>query len=153
MRIVLSILMTFLLVAPATAENRYSSWEDPDDSKTAPVQVNSNARLDQLIKELNVLIKDATNARAANPLFLKDLKKLANKYRQRRSRRVISDTFEDGDFTRDPVWTLRSGEYRIEQGWGLRNIFQLPTPNSNHNKVVPQRIRQQPCLVPFCKAP
>ena len=34
---------------------------------------------------------------------------------------VLSDRFEDGDFTDNPAWTVTQGRYWVERGWGLRS--------------------------------
>jgi len=122
MRLFLPLLFSALLASPVMAQSRYTTWSDPDSTKTAPAATSSGAEINALIKELNALVDEATKARAANPLFLQDLKALAQKYSAPTLRRVISDNFSDGNFTHAPRWTVSSGDYRVEKSWGLRSV-------------------------------
>ena len=121
MRYVIPVFLSLLVATPAMAETRYKSWSDPD-KPTAP----SDTRMQLFIGELNKLLDEATKARAADPLFLQDLRDLVQKYDATPAkpvlRRIISETFEDGNFSRNPVWTVTHGEYRFEKGWGLRSV-------------------------------
>ena len=117
-----SFVLTGLLTQPVAAQNRYSSWSDPD-GKNNPAA----SEISKLIEEMNALVDEAAKARAANPLFLQDLKDVLRKYSNKAanapvSRRLLFDDFGDGDYTRTPTWTVRSGQYRVEKGWGLRSV-------------------------------
>lgn len=110
-----------LAQAPAaaqTADSRYGSWAPPGATGNATVQ---NKDIEALLKELDSLVTDAEKARAANPVFLRDLKVLAAKYQNPWGSRVLFDDFSDGDFQRNPAWSVTSGEYWVEQGYGLRS--------------------------------
>lgn len=95
--------------------SRYSSWSDPSNPGT------DNATLQTFIEKLNKLIDDAEKAKAADPVFLQDLRNLANGANTPWKSVVLDDSFADGNFTANPVWEVLSGEYFIETGWGLRN--------------------------------
>ena len=131
--VLLPFLIASLLASPALAQSRYTSWSDPDAKKT--VSAPTNVNMDKLIDELNALVDEATKARAANPVFLQDLKALAKKYDPRFSnpwpRRVISEDFKDGNFSHNPAWAISNGEYRIEKGWGLRSVAVAATTQQN----------------------
>ena len=71
--VLLPFLIASLLASPALAQSRYTSWSDPDAKKT--VSAPTNVNMDKLIDELNALVDEATKARAANPVFLQDLKR------------------------------------------------------------------------------
>jgi hypothetical protein len=122
MRIPSILLASMLLATPVHAESRYSTWSDPDAKPQQSASSKQDGDMNKLIGELNALVDDAIKARAANPVFLEDLKALARKYSTPWPRRLVSEVFKDGDFTRNPVWTVTSGEYRIEKGWGLRSV-------------------------------
>jgi hypothetical protein len=126
MRYFLPLLISCLLSQPVLAESRYSGWTDPDNKTTGAATVAPSEETRKLIEELDKLIAEAVKARAANPVFLQDLKTLSSKYKRKyntpRPRRVISEDFQDGNFTHAPVWTVIGGEYRIEKGWGLRSV-------------------------------
>ncbi len=83
--------------------------------------------MQNMIERLNSLIDEAERSRAADPGFLRDLRRLAGEYRQgslgRPRTLLLSDDFGDGDFTRNPRWTVTAGRYWVEQGWGLRSAI------------------------------
>ena len=125
MRTSLTLALTALLVSFAASTsaqdtNRYSTWSDPSAPSSAKGQ-DAEARLKDIITRLNKLIDDAEKARAADPAFLKDLRTLANGATVPWNTVVLDDAFTDGNFTANPSWQVLSGEYFIEQGWGLRN--------------------------------
>ena len=126
MRYLVPFLMLLIITQPALAKSRYGSWNDPDAVKANTPDIKSKADISKLVDELDALIDEASRARAANPVFLQDLRALAKKYgdiyRTPWPRRVFSEDFQDGNFSYDPVWTVKSGEYRIEKGWGLRSV-------------------------------
>ncbi len=111
-----------LLISPPSQAQTYSSWDNPD----APSQQNSvegNAKLKELVDSLNKLIDQAELDRAANPMFLNDLRDLANGFDRPWTQSILFDDFVDGDYTNSPVWTVSKGRYWIEKGWGLRNAI------------------------------
>ena len=110
------IIAASLLPAPLGAQSsRYSTWSDPSASGTP------GATLDEFIEKLNTLIDEAEKANAADPVFLRDLRNLANGSKTPWNTVVLDDSFADGNFTANPVWEVLSGAYFIETGWGLRN--------------------------------
>ncbi|NQU62154.1 MAG: hypothetical protein HQ512_13570 [Rhodospirillales bacterium] len=108
---------------PAGATQHYQPWANPDG--TTP-----DARLQGFVDKLNAIIGEAEKARAADPRLLRDLKALADKYKQPllpgqagrpSTKQLFADDFADGDFTRNPAWTVTQGKFWIEAGWGLRS--------------------------------
>lgn len=100
------------------AESRYSTWGNPDSINTG---ASADAQLRSFRDHLNKLVDEAEKAKAADPLFLKDLRNLANGTPQTVQRSFLEDTFADGDYSANPTWQVLSGAYFIESGWGLRN--------------------------------
>ncbi|PHS79269.1 MAG: hypothetical protein COB59_02840 [Rhodospirillaceae bacterium] len=100
----------------AENESRYGTWNDPNASPVASAQ-----DVKSLLKDLNKLIGEAEQARAADRVFLQDLKDLAARYENPWSVRIFSDDFSDGDYIRNPQWSVKSGRYWVEKGYGLRN--------------------------------
>lgn len=94
----------------------YGAWTDPNQAQSS-----ANSDVKSLLAELKKLIAKAQQDRAANPLFLRDLNDLAARYEHSGSTQVFFDDFKDGDYTRTPAWSVSSGEYWVEQGYGLRN--------------------------------
>lgn len=113
MRTLITIALLALLAAPAAAQNKYQSWSNPDDRSLAD--------------KLNKLINEAERSRAADPGFLRDLRDLVRNAGPSRRRQVLTDSFSDGDFNRDPVWTVNAGSYWVEKGWGLRSSVTATT--------------------------
>ena len=121
MRFILTFSMLALLSFPASAQQKYSSWSDPNAPATGSGVQSDSTR--ELVEKLNTLIDDAEKARAADPTFLKDLRALANSYSKPLQTTVLEDTFSDGDFTANPVWNVSAGRYWIEKDWGLRSAI------------------------------
>lgn len=119
MRYVFSILALFLIASPAAAQQKYSSWSDPagggSDTGTDTTR--------ELVDKLNALIDEAEKSRAADPVFLRDLRDLARGYMTPLKTQVLMDNFADGDFSANPAWTVSAGRYWIEKGWGLRSAI------------------------------
>ena len=101
-----------LAQSTGTEAPRYAPWD-------------SGQNLQSLLDELDALIDEAEKARAANPVFLKDLRDLAAKYQAAAAApatppaaapvvRLLSDDFADGNYTAAPAWKVSAGEYRIE---------------------------------------
>ncbi len=107
----------FALPLSAEAQSRYNSWSPPGSSSTAPAAQST----ENLLKDLKTLVDDAEKARAADRLFLRDLRDLMARYEQPWTKRALFDDFMDGDFTKNPSWKTVSGEYWVEQGYGLRS--------------------------------
>lgn len=114
----LPMLVAFLLAVSAAQaqEPRYSSgWSNPDAQRqdlTAPQQP---AALNALVKELRKLTRQAERDRAADPNFLADLKNLARRYSWPWQHLVVADNFRDGDFSRNPSWTVSSGSFSVRR--------------------------------------
>lgn len=114
-------LSALLVLSPVSAQDsRYQSWSDPDASQTQSRQ--------GLVEDLRRLISEAEKARAADPVFLSDLRALANKYDPTTMSLILEETFADGDFTRNPAWQVASGKYWIEKGYGLRTVVEPADP-------------------------
>lgn len=94
---------------------RYSTWADPSGT------TGGDDSLPAFIEKLNKLIDEAEKAKAADPVFLRDLRNLARGAVTPWNTVLLDDSFTDGNFTANPVWEVLSGEYFIETGWGLRN--------------------------------
>jgi len=98
--------------AIADDDSRYTSWQNDDDT------------LYQLADELNAMIDDAARARAADPVFLQDLREKISQYVKPKQVELLNDDFQDGDFTRGRRWTVTSGEFSVDRALGLLSIVQ-----------------------------
>lgn len=112
-------------VTGATQGTKYSTWSDPSKTQASA----SDKDVAGFAAKLNKLVDEAEKARAADPVFLKDLRDLANSYLVPALQTILSDSFDDGDYTQNPTWQVLAGDYFIEKGWGLRN--RIIQQNSN----------------------
>lgn len=107
---------------------RYSTWSDPTSNT-------GTATMQDFIARLNKMIDEAEKSKAADPLFLRDLRALASGQTSPWNATLLDDGFADGNYTANPAWQVLSGEYFIESGWGLRNrlIQAQPAQTSSTN--------------------
>lgn len=105
----LAILALTCLVAgtAGAADNRYGNWQE------------GGGDTQELVDRLRQLTQEAEEARAADRRFLADLWALIDEYDNPWTQTLISDAFRDGDYTRDPRWTLASGNARVDDRLGL----------------------------------
>lgn len=96
-------------VPTAAQDPRYAPWPDQAD------------RLQKLIDELRPLIERSRRTRVADPLFLDDLEAVLARYETPWTVPLLFDDFRDGDYTRDPAWTVHSGAFFIDRRLGLRS--------------------------------
>ncbi|MDA1057580.1 MAG: hypothetical protein O3C65_02745 [Proteobacteria bacterium] len=68
-----------------------------------------------MIDELRRLTDDADRARAADPVFLRDLRSLAARYDNPWRQRLVEDDFRDGEFAANPAWLVGTGEFFVSQ--------------------------------------
>ncbi len=118
-KIVVTVL-TISLAASALAqtENRYGSW-----------QKNSPQGQSDLLQELDGLVGEAEQARAADPRFLRDLRALIRRHSNAWPVALIYDDFADGNFTANPAWSVASGSFRVLRGGGLHTAANEQTRN------------------------
>ena len=96
------------LAAPAWAQSsRYGNYDGGE------------RQTQTLVEELRSLINEADRGRAADPLFLRDLRALADRFDNPWRTRIVFDDFRDGDYTRDPAWTVLSGVFAVDSRRGL----------------------------------
>ena len=127
--------LALALASPAEAQNnRYNQWTNPDGTSQQKAK-----EAQAFADELNKLVKEAERARAADPQFLRDLRDLARKYDNPWRVSQLNETFSDGDFTQNPVWTVSKGKFWIERGFGLRASFDQTqsSPDTSSSKSDP----------------
>ena len=97
-----------VITMPAAAQSsRYGTFDSGQGQTQA------------LVEDLRALINEADRGRAADPLFLRDLRDLADRFDNPWRTRIIFDDFSDGDYTRDPAWTVVSGGFAVDRRRGL----------------------------------
>lgn len=105
--------------------SRYSTWQNPDrsdDQGTTQSLSKDGDRLQQLLDELTKLVDEADRARAADRLFLRDLRDLIDTYDWPWQVQLLHEDFTDGGVSQSPRWTIAAGEFRVERDSGLRSI-------------------------------
>ena len=91
-----------------TTAPRYSEWQGGDSGK----------ELQDFVAKLKSLVDQADKAKAADPLFIQDLRNLiasASAPAAQPTARLLYDNFRDGNFTTNPAWTARAGPWGA--GW------------------------------------
>jgi hypothetical protein len=102
MRLVVLAIVIGVLPSPVVAQSRYGAG----GGQGAPAP--------GLVDELRALIEEASRAGAADPLFLPDLRGLANRYDKPWPQRLVFDDFGDGDYARSPAWAVASGTFSVQ---------------------------------------
>ena len=122
-RLLVPALLASAMAVPAIADDgsRYSEWQ-PEGAEAA-----DPAALEALSRELEALIGQAEDARAADPRFLQDLRDLIATHVADAQPRMalIRDDFSDGDYTDDPRWEVVSGDFSVDGRLGLRTTIPL----------------------------
>jgi hypothetical protein len=99
-------------VDDASAQTTYSSWQPPA----------ADDELSDFIGDLKGLVDKATDAKAADPQFLKDLNDLIASYENPWSTRLLFDDFSDGNYNANPTWTVSAGKYEIDPKGTFRGL-------------------------------
>ena len=104
------------------ADTRYSEWTG---SQTV-------ANVDQLVDRLSKLIDNAERQRAADPRFLRDLRDALDDYAEGQIPYFIVDDFRDGNYTKNPTWSVTSGKFVMERTGGIRSAVRVATSQSGN---------------------
>jgi hypothetical protein len=89
----------------AVAETRYTEWQGPDSG---------SGDIAGFLKQLKSMIDEAAQAKAADPLFIQDLRDLIASYENPISAVLFYDDFKDGNYTQNPAWTVSAGQWGID---------------------------------------
>lgn len=80
-----------------------------------PTQVPNTAN-ERLLQELRLLANEAENNRSASTGVIDQLRDMARRYSWPWNRLIVSDGFDDGNFTQNPAWTVISGSFTAAYG-------------------------------------
>lgn len=89
----------------------------------------------EVIDRLKTIVQKGEEERSADSRFLAKLRDLIRQYDWPWRERLFRDGFQDGDYTRNPVWNVVSGEFRVDSSQRLVSRFTAPVqeeePRSN----------------------
>ena len=140
-RLLVPVLLAGALAMPAAADDgsRYSEWRQDG------AEAEGTAALEALARELEALIDEAEDARAADPRFLQDLRdKIAAHVADAAPREaLIRDDFTDGDYTDDPRWEVVSGDFSVDRRLGLRTTIPLSGADTETMRLSLDTIRDK----------
>ena len=114
--------LTVAVVLALTPTSAVVAQTDPRSSDVARTQ----ERVDQL-KEV---IRGAEQDRRSSLSITRQLKDLVRRYDWPWRVAVLHDDFRDGDYTYNPRWIVRSGDFRVVRGAGLRSYFEGTNPGT-----------------------
>ena len=96
-----------------------------------------------LVDELQALTDKARKERAADRWLQNAMEDLVAKYNYPWRDSLFSDDFSDGNFHKDPVWKVSSGEFWIDRRLGLRSqVIEKEISSPEPNKT-PEPQKQQ----------
>jgi hypothetical protein len=113
MKRLLAFLVIAIVIMPLTLSaqsSRHDRWRQDD------------GELERVLNQLREMIEEAERTRAADPRFLEDLRSLLRRRSDSRSSRyrlLLEETFADGNYTRNPAWTVASGRFEVSRQGGL----------------------------------
>jgi hypothetical protein len=99
-------------------EGKYGDWQSNDE------------RLEKMINELETIIDEGVQAKAAHPAFLQDLQNVLDQYRKPDRIVFFADDFTDSDYTQNPAWTVGQGEYIVDRYGSLYSSVAIRRPSA-----------------------
>lgn len=112
-----------LLLALGVSLAVMSAWAEP---ATGPAVMSVQERqLQQLVDELGAAIRAAEENGRADPVFLGELRQITERYSWPWRAPVLQDSFADGDYSRDPAWTIAAGDFWVDTRSGLQTEVEV----------------------------
>ena len=101
--------------------------------------------MESLLKDLEDKIDDADKRMNAHPIFLDELRALVDRYRAELREVFLYDDFADRDYTRNPKWVVKAGQFKITPARRLWNRVDVerssPTSSSSGEDVLGIQVR------------
>ncbi len=98
-----------------------------------------NDALKAMITELEKKIKDADQRMVAHPKFLEELRALVEKYKSSIRQVFFKDNFKDGNFLKNPIWKVSSGNFLINDAFRLASSVFSNSPAKPQKKIEQQK--------------
>lgn len=119
------------------AEDRFTKSDSPSALGTSlGAMASPNEQTQEVIDRLEEIVQKGEEERRADSQFLAELHDLIRRYDWPWQDRVFQDDFQDGDFSRNPVWTVASGEFWVDSSNRLVNRFIPPETESQSSADV-----------------
>jgi len=130
---VAAVLIALLTVPSPQAQetSRYDAWQNPDDEGSA--RGGDDESLQRLLEELESLVDEADRARAADPRFLSDLRRLVGRYQWPWQVDVIDEDFTDGGVRPEPQWRVIGGDVQVVRNVGLHSVVRPPERSASES--------------------
>lgn len=79
----------------------------------------AGAGMDRVLEELRQIVAEGRATKAAKPAFLNKLEKIVQRAGGTLAEPLLLETFRDGDFDRNPTWTVLSGNFHVDASGAL----------------------------------
>lgn len=132
------------LLAQLTPGSSPAEGTNASPPPSAP-QPGSEDRMATLVNRLQNLADEIKKKNAASDWVLDRLRTMIREYSWPWEAKLIDDDFQDGDYTHDPSWTVDSGQFSVQSGFGLVSSQALPSSSgaqetSPSNRDLPMSI-------------
>ena len=122
---------TTSLTTTHAADTSYSEWPGAKQGNKAS-KGDAIESADELVETLKGMINEAQRANAADPKFLRDLRRALKQYERSQElaqeeepgEPFLYDDFSDRNIDRNPPWTIASGKLTLDPDGGVRSVVQ-----------------------------
>lgn len=84
--------------------------------------------LKSLLEDLRNKIDEADKRMIAHPRFIEELRSLVEQYKAKLREVFLFEDFSDGNYTKNPEWSVRAGQFQITSAYRLRSRVRITPP-------------------------